>query len=264
MFALQNIDKYFFAFPLNVLFAAIWVIVVYLLYNRFSKSAFVKFMLSPIATIASLGMFAAACIVVGLTGKRELVSSWIFAFIIFFLLTVLMFVLMRGWRRQMPDGTVFIRWRFILLHVGLLLALGSGFWGAPDSQTLRLQVFEGIPVKEAFFMNGESVWLPYEINLKSVEIDTWENGVPSYTAADIVIDGHEARVAVNHPYSRSFGEDVYITAYGGNTDGEVPYCILQIVREPWKYVMATGILMLLAGALLLFLNGPQRTTTKEA
>ena len=260
---IQNMDHSFFAFPLNLILAALWILTVYFLYNKYRGSLLVRFMLSPIATITALGTFAAACVVIGLTGKRELVASWIFVLICFFLLTVLLFVILRGWRRRRADGVLYVRWRFILLHVGLLVALGSGFWGAPDSQTLRLQVFEGMPVKEAFLMNGKSVWLPYEISLKSVEIDTWENGVPSYTAADIVVDGYEARVAVNHPYSRKSGEDIYITAYGGTADGEVPYCILQIVREPWKYGMAAGILMLLAGALLLFLNGPQNANVKE-
>lgn len=264
MFAVHNIDKYFFVFPLNFLLAVLWIVAVYFLYRKLPRSPFVKFMLSPIATIASLGIFAAACVFIGLTGNREFVSSWLFATVIFSLLTVLLFVVMRGWKRQRPDGTILVRWRFILLHVGLLIALGSGFWGAPDSQTLRLQVSEGLPVKEAYMMNGESVWLPYEISLKSLEIDTWENGVPSYTGADIVIDGKAVTVSVNHPYSNKLGEDIYITAYGVDDEGQIPYCILQIVREPWKYGMVVGILMLLAGALLLFLNGPQRTIVKEA
>jgi hypothetical protein len=37
---------------------------------------------------------------------------------------------------------------------------------------------------------------------------------------------------------------------------ESSYCILEIVREPWKYLTVAGIVMLLAGALLLFIGGP--------
>lgn len=248
-----------FAFPLNIILAVIWVLAVNLLYKKLPESLVVRFMLSPYATISALLLFTVACVVIGLTGNRNIVQSWIFAIVVFFLLTVLLFVILRGWRRQ---GS-YVRWRFIFLHVGLLLALGAGFWGAPDSKTLRLQVYEGNPVKEAFLMNGKSVWLPYEISLKAIEIDTWDNGVPSYTAADLVVDGKEVTVSVNHPYTRKLGEDIYITAYGGTMDGEVPYCILQIVREPWKYIIATGIFMIFAGAFLLFLNGPQRPASKE-
>lgn len=249
----------FFAFPLNIILAAIWVLVVNLLYKKLPESFVVRFMLSPYATISSLVLFTLACVVVGLTGNRDMVQSWIFALIVFFLLTVLLFVILRGWRRHGSS----VRWRFIFLHVGLLLALGAGFWGAPDSKTLRMQVYEGVPVQEAFLMNGKSIRLPYEISLKAIEIDTWDNGVPSYAAADLIIDGKEVNVSVNHPYTRKSGEDIYITAYGGTMDGEVPYCILQIVREPWKYVVATGIFMILAGAFLLFMNGPQRPASEE-
>lgn len=254
---------YFFAFPLNLILAVIWVIAVASLYANASKSLFVRFMLSRTATVLALTLFLCASMVIGFTGNRALVQSWIFILIVFNLLTVLLFVILRGWRRQSFKGAVTVRWRFILLHLGLLLALGSGFWGAPDSQTLRMQIFEGTQSNEAFLMDGKSVWLPYHISLDRLEIDTWENGAPSYTAANIVIDGREINVAVNRPYSRRLGEDIYISAYGISEDGHLPYCILQIVREPWKYGMAAGILMLLAGALLLFMKGPQSVVIKE-
>jgi uncharacterized membrane protein HdeD (DUF308 family) len=31
---------------------------------------------------------------------------------------------------------------------------------------------------------------------------------------------------------------------------------LEIVREPWKYLTVLGVVMLLAGAVLLFIGGP--------
>lgn len=258
-----SFPTYFFAFPLNVILAVIMVIAVASLYANAPKSLFVRFMLSRSATILSLTLFLGICLVIGFTGNRELVQSWIFIIIVFNLLTVLLFVILRGWRRRNSNGVVIVRWRFLLLHLGLLLALGSGFWGAPDSRTLRLQLFEGTQSNEAYQMDGKSVWPPYQICLNGVEIDTWDNGVPSYTAANIVVDGKEVTVSVNHPYTKRLGEDIYITAYGDAEDGHRAYCILQIVKEPWKYGMAAGIFMLLAGALLLFLNGPRGTIIKE-
>ena len=258
-----SFPAYFFAFTLNAILTVIWVILVVYLYRNASKSLFVRYMLSSRATILSLVLFLGACLVIGLTGNRNLVQSWIFVLVVFNLLTVLLFVILRGWRRSPSTGVVSVRWRFLLLHLGLLLALGSGFWGAPDSQTLRLQIFEGTQSNEAFLMDGKRVWLPYQIYLDGVEVETWDNGVPSYTAAHIVIDGKETTVSVNNPYTRRLGEDIYITAYGVAEEGQTPYCILQIVKEPWKYGVVVGILMLLAGAFLLFLNGPKNVVIKE-
>ena len=38
--------------------------------------------------------------------------------------------------------------------------------------------------------------------------------------------------------------------------GRPQYCVVQIVREPLKYLMLAGIIMMLCGARLLFLAGP--------
>ena len=53
-------------------------------------------------------------------------------------------------------------------------------------------------------------------------------------------------------YSMRLGEEVYLTSVSDSG------CVLQIVREPWRYFALAGILMLLAGAFMLFIKGPQR------
>ena len=63
---------------------------------------------------------------------------------------------------------------------------------------------------------------------------------------------------VNHPYAYRLGEDVYLTGYDVAKGNNSEYCILQIVEQPWKYVVVAGILMMLAGAILLFIKGPER------
>ena len=69
----------------------------------------------------------------------------------------------------------------------------------------------------------------------------------------MAVDGAvPVRITVNHPYSVRLGEDIYLASAseGG--------CVFQIVREPWRYFALAGILMLLAGAFLLFIKGPRR------
>ena len=57
---------------------------------------------------------------------------------------------------------------------------------------------------------------------------------------------------VNHPYSVKFGEDLYLSSVSENS------CVLQIVKEPWRYFALAGIILILAGAFMLFINGPRK------
>lgn len=250
----------FFAFPLNLIFLAVWVVGCVLLWTHCRKSLLVRFFLAPSATFVSIGLFLALCLVIGFTGLRSLSGSWISVLISLLLQTVLLFVIMRGWRRQTASGARLgsIRWRFLLLHVGLLVAVGSAFWGAPDTQTLRMKSYVGEPSREAYFMDGRQTWLPYEVTLLDFDVEEYDNGVPSAYKAVVEVDGVSADIEVNDPYVRGFGENVYLVGYDAAMGADSSYCILEIVREPWKYLTVAGIVMLLAGAVLLFVGGPDR------
>ena len=82
--------------------------------------------------------------------------------------------------------------------------------------------------------------------------------MPSRFAADVRIGEQRTTLEVNHPHNYRLGEDIYLTGYDTRNVGNTRYCILQIVRQPWKYVIVTGILMMLAGAVLLFIDGPKK------
>ena len=74
--------------------------------------------------------------------------------------------------------------------------------------------------------------------------------------ADVLIDGENVTLSVNHPYARTWSEDIYLTGYDSEDDRVS--CVLQVVRHPWKWPMATGIVMLIAGAIMMFVQGPKR------
>lgn len=250
----------FFAFPLNLIFLAVWVVGCLLLWNHCRKSLFVRFLLSPLATFISIGLFLALCLVVGFTGWRWLASSWISFAVSLLLQTVLLLVIIRGWRSKTASGARqgSVRWRFLMLHVGLLAVVGSAFWGAPDTQTMRMKAYIGEPCREAYFMDGRQAWLSYDIVLEDFDLQEYPGGAPSAFRAEALIDGVPVTIEVNHPYTCSFGEDVYLVGYDADAGSESSYCILEIVREPWKYVTVSGILLLLAGAVLLFIGGPSK------
>lgn len=251
----------FFAFPLNLIAALSWLCVMIWLWKTKRKSLFVSFVLSKGASVSAIVIFLLFCLIIGLTGLRSLTKTWVFVAFILYFLTVLLFVILRGSRAQTATGAHLgeIRWRFILNHAGILLAVASAYWGAPDTQTLGLRTFRDIPVRESFRLeDGKSIWLPYETELKEFKVETYENGVPAMYEADMLIDGKLVTLKVNHPYSKGFGENIYLTGYDAMAGEDTEYCIIQVVKEPWKYGVVCGIVMMLAGALMLFAAGPKK------
>ena len=239
----------FFAFPLNLMLAILWFGGWGWLWKSRSGSRAVRFMLSPAATVSALVLLLCACLWIGFSGSREFAQSLPFVVVLLYLQTVIFLITLRGWRR--PGGDV--RWRFLLIHAGLLLALGAGFWGAPDSSEMRVALAEGEVAQKAFLMDGRVSGLGYELGLDSFSVETSEEGKPTYYEAWVAVDGAvPVRITVNHPYSVRLGEDIYLASAseGG--------CVFQIVREPWRYFALAGILMLLAGAFLLFIKGPRK------
>lgn len=244
------------AFPLNLILAALWLLGVSALWKGCRKSLFVGFMLSGRASISSISLFLVFTLVIGFTGRSGLTSSWVYVALMLYLQTVLLFVILRGWRAPTATGARLgaVRWRFLMLHAGLLVALFSSFWGAPDMQTLRLKAVAGVPAREAYRTDGLTEHLSYEVILDDFRTETYENGVPSMYEASVKIGGEAVSLRVNHPYHRNMAEDVYLVSAG--KDGNS--CVLQIVRDPWKYGVVAGILFMLAGAFLLFAGGPRR------
>lgn len=242
-------DWSFFAFPLNLLLALLWIVCWRWLWKNRPQCRVVRFLLSPAATVSAIVLLVAACLWIGVSGDQGFVESMIFVAVLLYVQTVLLLVILRGWRR--PDGTV--RWRFLLLHAGLLLAVGSGFWGAPDSVELRLALGRWAEEETAYKRNGSPIGLGYSIRLTDYKVEYSDEGMPSFYEATISVDGEAPAVlSVNHPYSVGLGEDIYLARVTKD------FCILQIVREPWKYFALSGILMLIAGAFMLFIKGPRR------
>ena len=141
-----NFPFAFFAFPLDVLLALIWMGGMGYVYKEKRSSRFVRLWLSPQCTYWTLGWLLAGCLVIGLfpqlsaqeiAGKSGLfvrlgcyhfTSSWIFVVGLFGLLTHLGMITLR--RAFLPGRN---RWRFVLNHAGLWLALFAGFIGSADT-----------------------------------------------------------------------------------------------------------------------------------
>lgn len=266
-----NFPLSFFAFPLNVIVAVIWIYSLWRLYKEGNKLPITRFLLSSRTSVLSILLLIGGSLVIGLfpqlseaeadsipgvlasLGCYNFMTSWIFIAILFLLLSNLAMVIIHAFYHCVPAKK-----RFILNHLGLWLALFAGFFGSSDVQTLRIPLYAGQPGREAYSMDGKAYYLDYELELYSFNTEYYPNGMPSRFAADVRIGNRRTTLEVNHPHSYRLGEDIYLTGYDTHNMGNTQYCILQIVRQPWKYVMVVGILMILTGAVLLFINGPKK------
>ena len=238
----------FFSFPLNLLLALLWLVGWGLLWRHRPDCRPVKFLLSPIATMSALSLLIVAGLWIGFSGNRVWVQSVPFVLLLLYVQTVVYLVTLRGWKRKSGQ----VRWRFLLIHAGFLLALGSAFWGSPDSTELRVKLERGEEVNVAYRLDGKVTSLGYQLRIDDYSIECNEDGKPVYYEAVVAVNGAAELVTVNHPLSVGFGEDVYLASVSDSG------CVLQIVREPWRYFALAGIVMMLAGAFLLFINGPRR------
>lgn len=242
---LGDFPVWLFAAPINILLCALWLIALWEGYRRRATSTVVQYLLSAEATYTALGVAATIALVLGLQSEPAM-TSWPVVGGILFVQSVLTLVILRGWRNE--NG---VRWRFLITHCGLWLAVASAFFGAPDKQILRVQVGSA-PTREALSEQGRRSYLDYELRLDDFEVEHSKSGTPERFCASVAVDDKVVDIEVNSPYSPRFGEDIYLMNYA--PDG----CLLQVVREPWRGITAAGIALLLLGAFMLFMQGFQK------
>lgn len=236
---LLTIDYSIFAFPSGLALGAAVVALLYVVERRWGRCKAVERARSPHAACLLLGLTAAYVVAGGLLpALADFSSSWPFVTLLSALEMHLVLVIIHRlrsfhFRRDLA---------FILVHAGLWLALFSGMAGAAD--TRKTDIF--VTVQPA----GRSP------RLLSFDIDrNPADGSPIQYSATVVMDGDTIGVAVNSPYSASIADDIYLVDF--DTDmatGEVTYCVLQNVHQPWKYPLLAGIVMLLTGTLALTLR----------
>ena len=231
-----------FSAPMNLVIGALWIALLWEGYRRRETSTLVQYLLSAEATYTALALAAILAMVLGLQSSPA-TTSWPVVGGAIYIQTVLTLVILRGWRNNQG-----VRWRFLITHCGLWLAITSMLLGAPDKQVLRAQVGSE-PTREVVNEQGKKSYLSYELRLDDFKVEHSENGAPQMFRASVAMDDNVVDIEVNNPYSKRYGEDIYLASYDSNS------CILQIVREPWRAATMAGIAMLLLGALMLFLQG---------
>ena len=219
-----------FSAPMNLLVGALWIALLWEGYRRRASLTAVQYLLSPEASYIALAVATLIAATLGLQSDPT-TTSWLVVGGFIYVQSVLILVILRGWRNE--NG---IRWRFLATHCGLWLAVTSALLGAPDKEILRAEVGKE-PTREVINEEGKKSYLNYELRLDNFVVENSEDGTPQMFRASVAIDDKIVDIEVNSPYSQRYGEEIYLVSY--DAEG----CILQIVREPWRIVTATGIAM---------------------
>lgn len=244
----------FFAFPVNAAFMLLWMAVLWVLFREKRGSWTVDRLLLSRHTTYIVATAAFAAFLIQGFSSRTCTGTWWFVAAIFALLTNLFLVLLRGMSFHRP-----YRLRFFLNHAGLFLAISGGFFGSPDNAEWMTVANIHVPVRNAADKDGHAAALDHDFLLSGFYMDSYSDGTARNYEADVVVDGRETvRLKVNHPHSLSWQDDLYLYGFTPDNAGKTgtDSCILQVVRHPWKYVELAGILMLLGGAFMLFVQGP--------
>ena len=229
------------------------------------------------AAIPALVYAVVLTIIMGLTRQEvngtwlnNMLSFWPFVLIYVYIAMILGQIILRriincqlsivNLKRDIP---------FLLNHLGLFLALTTATLGNADMQRLKMITVKGEPEWRALTSQQQIVEMPIAIELKEFIMETYDDGSPRRFASDIQIltktgKNIQTTVEVNKPVEVD-GWKIYQYGYDTQMGAMSQTSILELVSDPWLPLVYTGIYMLLAGAVCMFiLGGRSRVSENKA
>ena len=266
------------AFPVNAVLLALFLLLLVLLYAFRRKVRFFTWMMRLDAAVPALCYVLGLTLVLGLVRQSgegggipwlsRMLDFWPFVLSYAWLLTLLGLVTLKQ--------VLFFSWRSIPLllnHLGLFLALACGALGSPDRQDLFMTVTEGTLATTAEDADGavHTPGISVELHDFIMELYPLQPGarmqMPKRFASEITLFDREGKVCdavieVNKPL-KAAGWTIYQYDYDAQAGPESRISVLELVRDPWQPFVLAGILMMLCGALCLFLFMAPRPKKEE-
>lgn len=247
-------NPYIFAFPVNAAILAAILGLSYVLNREKGGSAFVRTAASGRTSVVLMAVFALCCLVIAFFPKTEFMRSWIFN-IVLVCISINLFLAVLRYR-----GSHKIR--FYLNHIGLLVVFASLSFGSADMIRLRTAVEIGETVETAYDRDGRPHSIGYPVTLDSFDAGIGEGDARESFSAAVTADGVRRILRVNRPYVKSWKENIYLYGYDRQAGKDSSYCILEFVIQPWKYLTFAGLIMVMAGSVLL-LSGGRKKSQKQ-
>lgn len=238
-----NIDLSLFAFPVNIALLLLLLGTTYVLYKEKKESKMVKAFMSSTTSVILIALAFLGSLVIAFAPQLQFQQSWFFNVVIVLLLCNLQLTIMRyrGNHRK----------RFYITHAGLFIFVVGLSFGAPDTHRLRAILYEGQTTEKALDFEGKTHSIGFPLKLERFDISYYDNKTPRSFIATISNGNDKHVITVNHPWSRSWKEDVYLVSHGTDTLSKRAYCILEFIIQPWKYVVHIGLIITAIGAIMM-------------
>jgi len=254
-----------FAWPVNIYVLAGFLICIATLFLLRKKVAPFRFLGTYQAVIPTMVYAVVLTMAMGLTRQEtggiwlhHMLTFWPFVLIyvlMAFILGMTILIQLKRWAAASFSPSSF---HFsLLLHLGLFLAMTTATLGNADVQHLKMVAFKDAPESRALTAENTVYNLPLTIELKRFLLDTYADGTPKRFASELQIQTSSgshinATVDVNQPVEVD-GWKIYQYGYDTQEGARSRYSILELVRDPWLPWVYAGIIMMLAGALCMFL-----------
>ena len=255
-----------FAWPANVVVLAGLIVLcvgIYLL-RRWVYAC--RFLGTYRAAVPALLFAVGLTVVMGLTRQTvngvwiyNMLSFWPFVLMYVYITVILSQVIIHHllhfrWRRDIP---------FLLNHLGLFIAITTATLGNADMQRLKMITAIGEPEWRALGDHGAIKELPIAVELKRFIMEEYDDGTPKRFASEVQIltktgKNIQATVEVNKPVEVE-GWKIYQYGYDTAMGSRSNISILELVSDPWLPAVYTGIYMMLAGAVCMFVLGVRRS-----
>lgn len=255
-----------FAWPANGVVLAGFLAIIALIFLLRNKVYACRFIGTYQAAIPTLVYAVVLTIIMGLTRQTEngtwlnnMLAFWPFVLIYVYMAVILGVTILRrlthltSWRRDIP---------FLLNHLGLFLAMTTATLGNADMQRLKMITTVGESEWRALTQEGAVREMPLAIELKQFIMETYDDGSPKRFASEIQIltksgKNIQTTVDVNKPVEVD-GWKIYQYGYDTQMGAKSRISILELVSDPWLPLVYTGIYMMLAGAVCMFIIGGRK------
>lgn len=247
-----NPDLSVFAFPVNAAIVLLLFGGLYVFNREYAANRFLVALASGRTAVSAIVLTGMAGLVMLFFPSLAFQKSWIFDAVLLLLVSNLFLALLRYRGRH--------RWRFYLNHAGLLILVVGLAFGAADMRVMRASVKVGESIDKAYTREGVARPLGYTLTLKHFEIEYYDAArqIPADFRAEVVADGESRTIRVNAPWHKSWKEDIYLAAYDTAAGGGSEYGVLEFVVQPWKNVALAGLLLFVAGSLLMVWGGKKK------
>ena len=264
-----------FRWPVNGIVLAAFLGIIAIIYLLRKKMYGLQFIGTYKAAIPALVYAVVMTIIMGLTRQtvdgrwlNNMLSFWPFVLIYVYIAVILGQIIIR--RISNFQFSIFNLKKdipFLLNHLGLFLTMTTATLGNADMQRLKMVTMKGEPEWRALTSQQQIVEMPIAIELKEFVMETYDDGSPRRFASDIQIltktgKNIQTTVEVNKPVEVD-GWKIYQYGYDTQMGAMSQTSILELVSDPWLPLVYTGIYMMLAGAVCLFIFGGKKKNVKR-